>query len=155
MPHPQPFRLSRLALLALTPLLLAACSAEVADTHPDQPVTKRQQAFKAMLRSFEPMHTMLHERRYDADAFLRQAQAFAATREAPWAHFGADTNYPPTKATAAVWAKPAEFNQRRDEFFATADRLLAAAATRVEADVRSAYAATQDSCKACHRDFRR
>lgn len=146
---------TRLALAALSVITLAACSSEVPDTHPDQPVTKRQQAFKAMLRSFEPMGTMLKDRRYDADAFARMAEEFGRLREQPWAHFGADTNYPPTKARPTVWERPAEFEQRRQEFSAAADRLLAAAAARNEGEARTAYAAVQDSCKACHRDFRR
>ncbi|HAF54580.1 MAG TPA: cytochrome C, partial [Thauera sp.] len=71
---------TRLALAALSVITLAACSSEVPDTHPDQPVTKRQQAFKAMLRSFEPMGTMLKDRRYDADAFARMAEEFGRLR---------------------------------------------------------------------------
>lgn len=153
MPHPTlPARLSLLSICALT---LAACSSEIPDTHPDQPVTKRQQAFKAMLRTFEPMGTMLKDRRYDADAFARLANELASLREQPWSHFGPDTNYPPTKALAAVWEKPAEFEQRRQSFIEASDRLIAAAAARNEAEARSTYAAVQDSCKACHRDFRR
>lgn len=146
---------SRLTLVALSALILAACSSEVPDTHPDQPVTKRKQAFKAMLRSFEPMGTMLKDKRYDADAFARHADEFARLRDAPWQHFGADTNYPPTKAKPAVWEKPAEFEQRREAFAAASERLLAAAAARNEGEARSAYAAVQDSCKACHNDFRK
>lgn len=146
---------ARLALLSLCALILAACSSEVPDTHPDQPVTKRKQAFKAMLRNVEPMGTMLRDKRYDPDAFARMANEFASLREQPWPHFGPDTNYPPTKALAAVWERPAEFEQRRQDFIAASDRLIAAAAARDEAQARSAYAAVQDSCKACHRDFRK
>ena len=146
----------RFALPALLiPLALAACSGPVEDTRPGQPVKQRQDAFKAMLRSFEPMGTMLKDKRYDADAFARLADEFARLRDAPWQHFGADTNYPPTKAKPAVWEKPAEFEQRRQEFVSATDRLLAAAAARNEAEARTTYAAAQDSCKACHNDFRK
>ncbi|MDX5445696.1 MAG: cytochrome c [Zoogloeaceae bacterium] len=152
---PRPTLSVRLALLSLSALTLAACSSEIPDTHPEQPVTKRQQAFKAMLRSFEPMGTMLKDRRYDPDAFARLANELASLRERPWSHFGPDTNYPPTKALPAVWEKPADFEQRRTSFIEASDRLIAAATARNEADARSAYAEVQDSCKACHRDFRR
>ena len=136
-------------------LTVTACSGPVEDTRPGQPVKQRQEAFKAMLRSFEPMGTMLKDKRYDADAFARMADEFSRLRDQPWAHFGADTNYPPTKAKPAVWEKPAEFEQRRQEFTAATERLLAAAAARNEAEARSTYAAVQDSCKACHNDFRK
>ena len=89
------------------------------------------------------------------DAFARLADEFARLRDQPWTHFGADTNYPPTKAKPAVWEKPAEFEQRRQAFAAASERLLAAAAARNEGEARSAYAAVQDSCKACHNDFRK
>lgn len=146
---------ARLTLLALSTLTLAACSQQVEDTHPDKPVTQRQEAFKAMLRTFEPMGTMLRTDRYDADAFARMALELKDLRDEPWTHFGTDTNYPPTKARPAVWQKTAEFEQRRDNFIAATDGLLEAAERRNSAEVRRAYEAVQDSCKACHRDFRR
>lgn len=146
---------ARIALTALFALSLTACSQKVEDTHPDQPVTKRQEAFKAMLRTFEPMGTMLRTERFDADAFARLAQQLNTLRDQPWAHFGADTNYPPTKAKAAVWQKPDEFEAKRVRFVEATDALVAAAERRTQADARSAYEAVQNSCKACHNDFRR
>ena len=122
----------RSLLLALPAALLFACSSEPPDTHPDKPVTQRRDAFKAMLRSTEPMSTMLKDRRFDADRFASLADQLAAARETPWKHFGADTNYPPTKARPTVWEKPDEFERRRSEFISATDRLLAAAAARSE-----------------------
>lgn len=145
----------RLLPILLSTFALAACTAEVADTHPDQPVTKRQQAFKQLLRSFEPMGKMLQDSRYDPEAFARHAGEVATLKDAPWAHFGPDTNYPPTKALAAVWERPDDFERRRGDFIAAIDALSAAAATRDETGVRAAFATAQDSCKACHRDFRK
>ena len=146
---------ARILLLALPAVLLLACSSEPPDTHPDKPVTQRRDAFKAMLRSTEPMGIMLKDKRFDADQFARLADQLAAARDMPWKHFGADTNYPPTKARPAVWEKPDEFERRRSDFIIATDRLLAAAAARSEDQARSALAAVQDSCKACHNDFRR
>lgn len=152
MPRPQ---LARPIVLALAVILLAACSSEAPDNHPDKPVTQRRDAFKAMLRSTEPMGTMIADRRFDPAAFARLADGLVAVRDKPWRHFGPDTDYPPTKARREVWEKPAEFERRRTDFIAATDRVLAAAATRAEADARSAVAALQDSCKACHREFRK
>ncbi|MER2552022.1 MAG: cytochrome c, partial [Thauera sp.] len=148
MPRPQP---ARLLLPALALALLAACSAEVPDIHPDKPVTQRRDAFKALLRSSEPMGTMIADRRFDPGAFARLAEGLVAVRDKPWGHFGPDTDYPPTKARRAVWEKPAEFERRRADFIAATERVLAAAAARSEGDARTAVAALQDSCKACHR----
>ncbi len=152
MPRPTAIRT---LVLALPAALLLACSAEPPDTHPDKPVTQRRDAFKTMLRSTEPMGTMLKDRRFDADKFASLADQLAAVRETPWKHFGPDTNYPPTKALPAVWEKADAFERRRSEFITATDQLLAAAAARSEEQARSAVAALQDSCKACHKDFRR
>ena len=86
-------------LLLSTAALLAACG-EPEDTRPGQPVKQRQQAFKEIIKSFEPMGVMLRKGSYEADRFLAFAEKLHAARELPWRHFGADTNYPPTKAKA-------------------------------------------------------
>ena len=145
---------TRLTLVVLSALTLAACSSEVPDTHPDQPVTKRKQAFKAMLRSFEPMGVQLRENRYEPEAFLQQARTLHQLKDAPWSHFGPDTHYPPTKATEKVWQEPERFAAEREGFLKALDQLLAAAESREEARVKPAYQAVQDSCRSCHKPFR-
>ncbi len=141
------------ALLVL--LSLTACSGPVEDTRPGQPVKQRQEAFKAMLRSFEPMGTMLRSDRYQADEFARLANELVSLREAPWQHFAPDTNYPPTKAKAAVWERPQDFEAERQKFFALTDTLAAAAQTRDKAQVQTAYDRVHAGCKSCHNDFKK
>lgn len=140
-------------LLLLPVLLLTACG-EVEDTRPGQPVATRQKAFKAMLRSFEPMGVQLREHRYAPDTFLQQARMLHQLKDAPWSHFGPDTHYPPTKATAKVWQEPERFAAEREAFLKAVDALLAAAESRVEERVKPAYQAVQDSCRSCHKPFR-
>lgn len=62
----------------------------------------RQAAFKQIVKTFEPMGVILRKDRYEADKFLPLAEALIAKRDGPWSYFGADTNYPPTKATPDV-----------------------------------------------------
>ena len=108
----------KILLLSLAlPLLLTACG-EPADTHPDKPVTQRRAAFNTILKAFEPMGMMLRDKRYDADAFLQSAEKLEATKEGPWRHFTADSNYPPTKATDKVWSEAAQFETERQGFLA-------------------------------------
>ena len=145
---------TRLTLVVLSALTLAACSSEVPDTHPDQPVTKRKQAFKAMLRSFEPMGVMLRTHGYRADEFARLANELNSRRDAPFNSFAADTHYPPTKAKAAVWERTQEFESERQKFYELTDALAAAAQTHDEASVRTAYDKVHASCKSCHDDFK-
>lgn len=147
------FRILSAALVLL--LTLTACGGPVEDTRPGQPVKQRQEAFKAMLRSFEPMRALLRAERFQAEEFARQADRFVSLREAPWSHFGPDTNYPPTKAKAAVWERPQAFEDERQRFFERGDALLQAARSGDKATIQAAYDEVYASCKSCHDAFKK
>lgn len=142
--------------LALASLFLIAGCGEVEDTRPGQPVKTRQTAFKEIIKAFEPMGVMLREKRYDADKFLVLATQLAERRDAPWTHFGPDTNYPPTKATAKVWSEPEQFERERQAFFVATDALLVAAQRKDKApeQVEIAYKAVYETCQNCHKPFK-
>ena len=144
---------SSLLSLAIAASLLAACG-EPEDTRPGQPVKHRQQAFKEIIRSFEPIGLMLKDKRYDAEKFATLAEGLAARREAPWSYFGPETNYPPSKSTPAVWSEAARFEQARQDFMVASDRLLLAARKHDKAEVERSYQETYDSCQNCHKQFR-
>lgn len=133
---------------------LSACGQPVEDTRPGQPVKTRQTAFKEILKVFEPMGTMLRTSSYHADRFAALAAELVARRDLPWAHFGADTNYPPTKAKPTVWSKPEAFERERVAFFAATDALLVAAQTREVEAASKAYFKVYDLCQSCHREFK-
>ena len=137
----------------LTAILLTGCG-PVEDTRPGQPVKTRQTAFKEMLKVFEPMGLMLRENRYDADKFLAMTDSLIARRDAPWAHFAPDTNYPPTKATEQVWQDSERFERERLAFFAATDRLQAAAQSKEKSTVETAYKAVYETCQNCHKPFK-
>lgn len=137
----------------LTVILLAACG-NVEDTRPGQPVKTRQMAFKDILRSFEPMGVMLRDNRYDAGKFAALAAEVITKRDAPWPHFGPDTNYPPTKATDKVWREPEQFERDRKALFTASDELLAAAESKDKQRIEAAYKATYDACQTCHKQFK-
>lgn len=143
-----------LLLALLLPLTLAACS-EPEDTRPGKPVAHRQQAFLQILKAFEPMGLMLRKRQYNADAFIKLAAQLDATKEGPWTYFQPDTDYPPTKATPKVWSEGEKFQTRRQEFLNASTALVQAAQTRDETQVRSAYEALHETCRSCHKDFKK
>lgn len=148
-----PHTLLRSSAPLLVLLLLTACG-EVEDTRPGKPVATRQQAFKDMLRSFEPMGVSLREGTFIAADFEKQAKAFAEHRDTPWAHFGPDTNYPPTKAKPAVWQDAAKFEQEINTFKSQVDALSKVATSHDEKQIKPVYDAVHDSCKSCHKTFR-
>lgn len=139
---------------ALTALTLAACSGPVEDTLPGQPIKHRQEAFKEILRSFEPMGTMLRTNRYEADPFLDMTTRFIERRDGPWAYFTAGSFQPPTRAREAVWSRADDFERERAAFIEATDALLEAANGRDLADVRTTYSAVEASCRSCHDVFR-
>jgi cytochrome c556 len=143
------------SLLLLSALLLmtAACG-PAEDTRPGQPVAHRQQAFKAILRSFEPMGIQLRDGRYEPESFLQYARELEQQKNAPWPYFGADTFYPPTRTTEAAWKEPERFIAEQEIFTAAVSELLAAAETRDISKIQPAYQAVQDSCRSCHKPFR-
>ncbi|GHU42097.1 cytochrome c [Betaproteobacteria bacterium] len=139
--------------LLVLPLCLVACG-EVEDTRPGQPVAHRQRAFKDILNRFEPMGIQLRQEGYEAESFLVHARQLAAIKDAPWAYFGADTQYPPSKADDALWTEMDTFNAERDKFLQAADALLVAAETRSADAARAAYAPVQESCRSCHKRYK-
>ena len=141
-----------LPLLALT--VLSACSGEVEDTGPGQPVAHRRDAFKAILKVFEPMGVMLRTDRFEPERFAQLAQALKERRDAPWPYFRPDTNYPPTKALPAVWDEPERFEADRQAFFEATDHLAKIAGTDDKAIAGEAYKAVEETCYSCHDTFK-
>jgi cytochrome c556 len=140
-------------ITALLSVLLAGCG-EPPDTHPGQPVTQRRAAFNKILKAFEPMGGQLRQNAYNPKVFAEFAVKLSELKDGPWAHFGADTNYPPTKATAKVWSDPEQFEAKKKTFMEATDALRVAAESRNEKQVRQAYELLHDSCRACHKVFK-
>lgn len=100
------------------------------------------------------MGVMLREERYDAERFAAHAERLLARRDGPWAHFGPDTFYPPTKATEEVWKQPDAFAREKDSFITATDQLQAAVKSADKPAIAKAYNAVHDACKNCHRQFK-
>lgn len=147
----------QLTLLATTlTLLLGACGGDPPDTHPDQPVTKRRAIFKEFTRTLEPMGMVARERKdYNPRELNISALALAKLADQPWAYFTPDSNYPPTRATPAVWEKAADFQTAQTDYQRHVRDLVQAAQgddlTRIKASIN----AVQESCKSCHQQFRK
>lgn len=145
----------RTALIAaLIPLTLVACG-EAPDNHPDKPVTHRRDAFQQILKAFEPMGIQLRKNQYDADKFLSRAKQLAALKDGPWRYFGPDTNYPPTRATDKVWSEPEKFEAARQSFLKATEQMATVAESRDPKQVAVAYEALHDTCRDCHKAFKK
>lgn len=145
------FYLSALAL----PLLLAACGSEPEDTRPGQPVAHRRAAFKEIVKTFEPMGVMLRNGTLDHKTFQPLAQRLQQQAGTPWDYFGPGTQYPPSRATDAVWQQPEQFARQRQAFINASQQLatLSGQGAGREALLK-AYDTLHDTCRDCHKTFK-
>ncbi|MCK6392031.1 MAG: cytochrome c, partial [Azonexus sp.] len=68
---------------------------------------------------------------------------------------GADTNYPPTKATPEVWVQTEKFEQLHQAFLQATDELAVAAREGKKAAVEGPYQRVHDTCHDCHQTFKK
>jgi cytochrome c556 len=73
----------------------------------------------------------------------------------PWAGFGPGTDKGgDTKAKAEIWSEQGQFKEASDKLVAESVKLAAATKTGNLEAVKTSFAATAASCKACHDVFR-
>ncbi len=150
--HRSPLLPATLALLAC--LALTACGPGK-DTHPGQPVTKREAIFKQFLLTSEPIGMMLRgSKPFEAQQVQQLAARLKALSTKPWQHFPQGSTYYPSRAKPAVWEKPAQFKAAQDRFIHAADQLARAAQSGNPDAVRPAFRELSASCDACHQTFR-
>ena len=141
--------------VALSGVLLVACSREIADTHPQQVLTKRNAIFKQMNRALEAIGQVAQGRKeYRRDEFLSQVQDLEKISGKPWAYFTADGNYPPTRARPEVWSQPDAFKAAQDDYQGKVRSMVEAAQGGDIERIRAATDAAARSCKSCHDRFR-
>ncbi len=92
---------------------------------------------------------------YNPDEFKANALALEKLAAQPWGYFTPDSNYQPTRASAAVWTNAAEFKQVQDAFLAKTGQLVKAADGGNLEIIRTAVNDVQSTCKTCHDQFRK
>jgi len=143
------------AALLSSIVLLAACSEQARDTHPQQLVSQRQAIFKKMTKTLEPMGLVARGREsFNKTEFQQQARELQQLSGQPWAFFTADGNYPPTRAKPEVWQKAAEFKLAQDNYLSQVGQLVSAAGSADLTAISSAVDSVEKSCKSCHEQFR-
>lgn len=148
----RPLLHATLALLAC--FTLTACGSRQ-DTHPGQPVSKREAIFKRFLRTSEPIGMMLRgSKPFEAQQVQQLAATLKTLSTEPWQYFPPGSTYYPSRAKPAVWEKPAEFKAARQRFILAAAQLAQAAQSGNPDAIRPAFHALSASCDACHQTFR-
>ena len=146
------FQAPLLAAVCLT--LLSACGPQE-DTHPGQPVTKREAIFKENLRTFEAMGLMIRDKEpYSSQDFLANAQKLKELSTQPWVYFTPGSDYAPSRALPAVWQQPEAFKHAQETFIVAAAQLADVAKGGNLDQIKPVYNQVKESCAACHHDFR-
>ena len=142
-----------LPLLALT-LILTACGG----VDPNSPQGKRQAIFKQMLKTSEDLGGMLRGRiPFDEQRFASGAIELDRLTRTPWQHFPqVKEEGGETRAKDDVWQRQERFQQLAREMEASTAALVAASSAKpLRRDPLAApMQRVEDSCKACHEEFR-
>ncbi len=142
------------AAAAALAALSAPASAQFAK--PEDAIKYRQSALSVMGTHFGRLGAMANGRvPFDAKVAADNAELVAVMAKLPWAGFGPDTDKGGnTKAKPEIWAEPAKFKEASEKLVAETVKLSAAAKTGNLDALKTAFAATADTCKSCHDYFR-
>ena len=146
--------LSCIAAAATLLALSAPASAQFAK--PEDAIKYRQSALSVMGTHFGRIGAMASGRApYDAKAAAENATIVAEMAKLPWAGFipGTDKGGN-TKAKPEIWVEQVKFKEHSDKLIGDTAKLDAAAKTGNLDTLKTAFATTADTCKACHDAYR-
>jgi cytochrome c556 len=142
----------------LSIVLLALAASGCGGVDPNSPQGQRQAIFKQMLKVSEDLGGMLRGRiAFKEQAFVEGAGKLDQLTRTPWQHFpqvreeGGES-----RARDEVWQRQARFQELARAMEASTAALVAATAApplKPEALV-APMQRVEDSCKACHEEFR-
>jgi cytochrome c556 len=144
--------LAALTLLAATVSLPAAAQFQ----KPEDAVKYRQSAMFVMANHFGRIGAMANGRApYDAAAATANAEIVATMSMLPFAGFVDGTaGTEKGKASATIWSKRGEFDAGAKKMQEEVAKLVAAAKTNNLDNLKTAFGAVGQACKACHDNFR-
>ena len=143
-------------ITTLTSILLCATLASSGVTAANnKSVIKHRQAvmeaigghFGAAFSTMRGMEQFDENQTFHAEAVARLAKISAKT-------YPAGSGEGKTKASAAIWENPEDFQKAMDKFLLKADEFAAAAKTKDLKVYGAAAKALGGSCKGCHDDFK-
>ena len=145
---------TRIAAAATLVVLCASASAQFAK--PEDAIKYRQSALFVMGQHFGRIGAMASGKApFDAKAAADNAEIVAEMSNLPWAGFMPGTDKGGnTKAKPEIWTEQAKFKESNEKLMAETAKLSAAAKTGNLDTLKTAFAATADTCKSCHDTFR-
>lgn len=144
-------------IAAAAALLAMSAPASAQFAKPEDAIKYRQSALFVMGQHFGRVGAMANGRvPFDAKVAADNAEIVADMAKLPWAGFGPNTDKGGnTRAKPEIWAEQAKFKENSDKLIAESAKLAAAAKTGNLDSLKTAFAATAGTCKACHDAYRK
>jgi cytochrome c556 len=144
-----------LKFAALIAALTLAAPAMAQFKNAEDTIKYRKAVFTVMGQHFTQLGAMANGRTpFDAQKAKDNAALVLSLSQLPWSAFGADTDLGDTKAKPEIWKEPAKFKAAADKAMGELSKLDAAAKTGNIDQIKAAFGAAGQSCKACHDDYR-
>lgn len=146
-----------LASIALATAVTAVSAPAMAQFQkPEDAVKYRKAAFTVMGAHFGRIGAMANGRvPFDAKTVADNAAIVENMSKLPWAGFGEGTDKGDTRAKPEIWTEQAKFKEGADKMQAEVVKLAAAAKTGNLDNVKAAFGAVGQTCKACHDAYRK
>jgi cytochrome c556 len=131
-------------------------SAQAQFAKPEDAIKYRQSAFAVMGTHFGRIGAVVKgEVPFNAAAVTANAEIVAALSKLPFDAFGPGTDKGGnTKAKAEIWTEQDKFKKGATDMQEATAKLLVAAKSGNLEEVKKAFGATGQSCKACHDNYR-
>lgn len=147
------------AVLSAAVVLAAAVLATPAMAQfqkPEDAIKYRKASFTVMAAHFGRIGAMANGRvPFDAKVAAENAAVVETMSKLPWSAFGPGTDKGDTRALPEIWKEQDAFKAGADKMQAEVTKLVAAAKTGSLDNVKAAFGAAGQTCKACHDDFRK
>lgn len=115
----------------------------------------RKAVFAVMGQHFSQIGAMANGRvPFDVQKAKADAALVVSLSQLPWVAFGDDTDMGDTKAKPEIWKEKAKFKAAADKAMGELSKLDAAAKTGNIDQIKAAFGAAGQSCKACHDAYR-
>jgi cytochrome c556 len=139
-----------LAMLVTVPFAAQAQFAKIEDA-----VKYRQSAFTLMNTHFNRIGTVVKgSSPYDKAAVEADVAIVEMMSQLPWSAFPPASDTANSRAKPEIWKEQEKFKAGADKMQAEVSKLSAAARSGDLGAIRTAFGAVDQSCKACHDNFR-
>ena len=139
--------------------LIAGCeknSTSTVENDPERPVYHRQEAFKKILRDFEPLGLMHRkEIKMNLIEYQKLAENLKKSQNEPWGYFKENTFYPPSRSKENIISENNIFLAEIEIYKNSVENLNLSAQKGDEKEMEFSYNALHNSCRSCHKKFRK